>query len=122
MMSLGQGFRSLAAGYALAARQRLELAALDVEDEMQHAGRMLAGMLAVAFFLALALAALGAAVVIAFWDGARLAAALGVTAAYTIGAVLAWQRLVRAWAAKPPFLDATITELRKDAGHLAGTP
>jgi uncharacterized membrane protein YqjE len=120
-MSLGEGLRSLAAGYTLAARQRLELAALDVEDELHHAGRMLAGMLAVAFFLALALAALGAAVVIAFWDGARLAAVLGVTAAYTIGAVLAWQRLVRTWAAKPPFMDATITELRKDAEHLAGT-
>jgi uncharacterized membrane protein YqjE len=121
MTSVGQGLRSLAAGYTLAARQRLELAALDVEDELQHAGRMLAGMLAVAFFVTLALAALGAAVVIAFWDGARLAAVLGVTGAYTAGAVLAWQRLVRAWAAKPPFLDATITELRKDGERLAGT-
>ena len=120
-MSLGDGFRSLAARYVLAARQRLELAALDVEDELQHVGRMLAGMLAVAFFIALALAALGASVVIAFWDGPRLAAVLGVAGAYTIGAVLAWQRLVRAWASKPPFLDATITELRKDGEQLAGT-
>lgn len=120
-MGLGQSLRTFSAGWTLAARQRLELAALDVEGEMQQLGLMLAGMLAVAFLLALALAGLGAAVVIAFWDDARLAAVLGVTGAYLVGAVLTWQRLVRAWAAKPPFLDATITELRKDTEQLAGT-
>lgn len=121
-MALGQSVRDLAAGGMLVARQRLELAALDVEDELRHLARAIAGMLAVAFFIALTLAAVGAAVVIAFWDGARLAAVIGVACAYLIGAVLTWQRLVRTLAAKPPFMDATITELRKDGEEIAGRP
>jgi hypothetical protein len=44
---------------------------------------------------------------------------VGVTVAYLAGAVLSLQRLLRAWAAKPPFLAATIAELRRDGEELA---
>ena len=108
----------LAASGVLAVRQRLELAALDVQDEVAAWLRLLGGALAVAVFTALALAALGAAIVIALWDSWRIAAIVGVTLAYLAGAILSWQRLLRAWARKPPFMAATIEELRRDGEEL----
>jgi uncharacterized membrane protein YqjE len=118
-MALGECLRAVAATGALIARQRLELAALDVQDELAAWTRLLAGVLAVAVLAALALGAIGVAVVIALWDVARLAAVAGVALAYVVGAALAWQRLLRAWAAKPPFMAATIDELRRDGEQLA---
>jgi uncharacterized membrane protein YqjE len=110
---------ALAASGVLAVRQRLELAALDVQDELVAWIRLLGGALAVAVFCALTLAGLGAAIVIALWDSWRIAAIAGVTVAYLAGAILSWQRLLRAWAAKPPFMAATIAELRRDGEELA---
>lgn len=118
-MALGDSLRTVAATGALLARQRLELAALDVQDELGAWTRLLAGVLAVAVLAGLALGAIGAAVVIALWDVARLPAIAGVALAYVVGAALAWQRLLRAWAAKPPFMAATIEELRRDGEQLA---
>jgi uncharacterized membrane protein YqjE len=68
---------------------------------------------------ALALGAVGAAVVIALWDVARVASVVCVALAYIIAAIVAWQRLLRAWAAKPPFMAATIDELRRDGEQLS---
>jgi uncharacterized membrane protein YqjE len=118
-MGLGDSLRSVAATGALIARQRLELAALDVQDELGAWARLLGGILAVAVLAALALGALGAVVVIALWDVARVAAVVCVALAYVITAVIAWQRLLRAWAAKPPFMAATIDELRRDSEQVA---
>ena len=109
---------ALAANGVLVLRQRLELAALDVQDELATWLRLVGGALAVAVFTALTLAGLGAAIVIAFWDSWRFAAIGGVTLAYLAGAILSWQRLLRAWARKPPFLAATIDELRRDGEEL----
>ena len=119
-MALGDSLRSVAATGALIARQRLELAALDVQDELGAWARLLGGVLAVAMLAALALGAIGAVIVIALWDVARLAAVVCVALAYLVAAVLAWQRLLRAWAAKPPFMAATIDELRRDGQQMGG--
>jgi uncharacterized membrane protein YqjE len=118
-MGLGDSLRNVGATGALIARQRLELAALDVQDELSAWARLLGGILAVAVLAALALGALGAAVVIALWDIARLAAIVCVALGYLIAAVIAWQRLLRAWAAKPPFMAATLDELRRDGEQVA---
>jgi uncharacterized membrane protein YqjE len=45
---------------------------------------------------------------------AAAAVALGLLAA----ALFAWQGLLRAWAAKPPFLEATLEELQRDVQEL----
>ena len=99
-MALAQSLRDVAATGALVVRQRLELAAIDVEDELQSLARLFAGVLAL-------------------WDIARVAAIVGLALADLAGAVLAWQRLLRAWAAKPPFMAATVEELRRDGRQLS---
>jgi uncharacterized membrane protein YqjE len=113
-MGLGQSLSRLGASSLLMARQRLELASLDVEEELLRIGGLLAGALVTALMLALALAAAGATFVIYFWEGARLAASLGVTAFFALaGALMAW-RLALALRDKPRFLAGTLAELDKD--------
>jgi uncharacterized membrane protein YqjE len=113
-MALGQSLTRLVASSLVLARHRLELASLDVEEELLRIGSLLAGALVTALMLALALASAAATFVIYFWDGARLAATLGVTAFFVLsGALMAW-RLARAVRDKPRFLAGTLAELDKD--------
>lgn len=117
-MGLAADTRQLAATGLLLVRQRVELAALDVEDELAQLAGLFARIVAVALLAALALAFASAAVLIAFWDSARLAAACAVAFAWFAATVLAWRQLLRAWAAKPPFMQATLEELRRDGREL----
>jgi uncharacterized membrane protein YqjE len=119
-VGLGRSLSQLAAGSVLLARQRLELASLDIEEEILRLGLLLARALAAALMLALALLAAGATVVICFWDGARLTAAIAVTSLFALAAVLMGWRLVCALGEKPGFLAATLAELEKDAQRLGG--
>lgn len=121
-MALGQSLARLGASLLEIARQRLELAALDVEEELLRLGGLLAGALVTALMLALALASAAATFVIYFWDGARLAATLGVTGFFALaGALMAW-RLARALRDKPRFLAGTLAELDRDGEPLRDAP
>jgi uncharacterized membrane protein YqjE len=113
-MALGQSLSRLGANSLQMARQRLELASLDVEEELLRIGGLLAGALVTALMLALALAGAAAAFVIYFWEGARVAASLGVTGFFALaGALMVW-RLARALRDKPRFLAGTLAELDRD--------
>ena len=121
-MGLGQSLTQLAASSLLIARQRLELASLDVEEELLRVGGLLAGALVTALMLALALASAAATFVIYFWEGARLAATLGVTAFFALaGALMVW-RLARALRDKPRFLAGTLAEMDKDCEQWREAP
>jgi uncharacterized membrane protein YqjE len=117
-MSLAGSTRQLAASLVLGGRQRLELAALDVEEEILRAGCTLASMMAVAVFAALALAALAGSIVVLLWDRAPVAALLGTFATFGFIAALLAYRLANGLRAKPPFMRATLDELGKDAQWL----
>ena len=121
-MGLGRNFARLAAGSLVLVRQRLELASLELEEELLRIGLLLAHALVTAILLALALLGAGATVVIYFWDAARLAAALGVTAFFVLAGVFTAWRLAAALRDKPTFLAATLAELDKDAQRLGGQP
>jgi uncharacterized membrane protein YqjE len=120
-MALGESLTRLGASSLQMARQRVELAALDVEEELLRVLGLLAGALVTALMLALALASAAATLVIYFWDGARVAAGMGVTAFFALaGALLAW-RVARAVRDKPRFLAGTLAELDNDAERLRST-
>jgi uncharacterized membrane protein YqjE len=121
-VALARNLAQLGASSLLLARQRLELASLDVEEEVLRIGLLLAGALVTALMLALALSAAAATIVIYFWDGARVAAAVGVTGFFAlVGVLMAW-RLVIALRDKPRFLAATLAELDKDGQRLGENP
>jgi len=95
-VALGRNFARVAAGSMLLLRQRLELASLEVEEQVLRLGLLLVRAMVTALLLALALFGAGATVIIYFWDAARLAAAVGVTAFFALAAVLAGWRFAAA--------------------------
>ena len=113
-MALGPSLGRLGAGALLALRQRLELASLDVEEEMLRLVGLIAGALVTALLFTLALGAGAATIVVLFWDQARSAALVGVTLFFAIAGALAAGALGRALRDKPRFLDGTLTELERD--------
>jgi uncharacterized membrane protein YqjE len=119
-MSLLHSARRLAASLVLTGRQRLELAALDIEQELLHAGGAVASMLAIAVLATLALAALSAALAIAMWDRSPVAVLLVLGVLYAVGAVLLARRLLRSTSEKTPFMAATLEELANDERALDG--
>jgi uncharacterized membrane protein YqjE len=113
-VALRETLSRLGASSLVVARQRLELASLDVEEELLRLGALLAGALAAALLLTLALAGITTALVVYFWDSARLGVLLGVSAAFALaGSGVAW-RLSHALRDKPRFMASTLAELEKD--------
>lgn len=113
-MSLRQTFSKLISSLLLVASQRLELAALDVEEELLRLGSILAGTLVTVLILALALAAAAATVVTYYWETSRMSALLGVTGFFAISGCLMVWRLSNAWRDKPRFMASTLAQLKKD--------
>lgn len=120
-MSLGDSLGRLGATSLLLARQRLELAALDLEEELAHTGSFLVGALVAALLGTLSLAALAATVVVLFWDTARITALVTVTVVFFAATAAAAWRCRSALRAKPPFLGTTLHELAKDGERMRGT-
>lgn len=97
---------------------RLELLTTELQEEVQRVAS-----LAVYAFIALLAAMLGLfffglAIVIVYWDTHRVLAAWLVTAAFFALAIIAIVTLVVKAKTQPPILDATLSELKKDAAQL----
>ncbi|MGE4239762.1 phage holin family protein [Ramlibacter sp.] len=110
--------RRVAASGVQVLRQRVALAALDVEQELLFAGCAIAALLAFTTLAALALAALGLAVIAYWWEDARVAASLGVATFFASAAGFVAWRLAVSFRTKPPFLHATLEELERDRDAL----
>ena len=109
--------RMLATFVALA-QTRLELLTTELQEEVQRA----AELLILAFIALLAAGAgvifIGATIIIAFWDGPRLLAAILVTSGFLLLAVIAVAILMSKYKRKPKLLAATREELAKDRASL----
>lgn len=120
-MALGQTLSRLSSNVLRALHQRLELASLDVEEELLRIVGLLAFALVATLLLGMAVAAAAATVVVALWDVSRLAALVGVTCVFSAcGLVAAWH-VVRSLRNKPRFMAATLAELRKDRDLWSGS-
>ena len=95
-------------------RTRLELVALDVEAHVRATmTAMLVSVIAVVIAL-MALAFVGVAVIVAFWDSHRILSALGVLAVYAGFALGAALHARARWRSRPSAFDATLRELELD--------
>lgn len=121
-MALGQILSELGANTVRLARQRIELAALDLEEEVLRQGGLLVGAVATVLMAALALAAAATLVAVYFWDSARIPALVGITCFFTLAAIVMARKLQVALRSKPPFMAGTLTELERDAEHLEQKP
>jgi uncharacterized membrane protein YqjE len=100
------------------AQTRIELLSTELQEEVHRVAE-------IAILSAVALLAAGAglfllalAVILVFWDTHRVAASIGVTLTFFLIAVLAAFVLRAKVRRKPPLLDATLAELKKDRAHL----
>ncbi len=101
-------------------RTRLELAAVEVQEEAVRLLGYLAWTL-VAVFLACGAIMLAALfVIVLFWDSHRLLAVGGMAALFALGGVFVLMKVRASFAARPPMLAATLAELRNDIDFVKG--
>lgn len=100
------------------AQTRLELLSTELQEEIHRVAEIMV-------FAAIALLAAGVGlfllalvVIFLFWDTHRIAASVVVTGSFFLIAVVAGLVLRAKVRAKPPILDATLAELKKDRAHL----
>lgn len=100
------------------AQTRLELLSTELQEEV-HRVAEIAILSAVALLAAgAALFLLALAVIFVFWDTHRVLASIGVTGTFFLISIVAALLLRAKVRAKPPLLDATLAELKKDRAHL----
>ena len=97
---------------------RLELAAVEIEEESQRLlGYLLLSLLAL-FLSGIAMLMVALLIVIVFWDSYRIAASAGVALLFLGAAILVGLKVRNGFNSKPRLLAATIAELRKDINYL----
>lgn len=102
---------------------RLELAALEVEEESQRLlGYFALALLALILF-GIAMVLVSLTIILAFWDSYRLQAALALAALFAVAGTVVGMKLRTAFRTRPRMLAATVAEINKDvnffrtAGH-----
>lgn len=118
-MGLRQSLLQLGASAALVLRQRLEMFALDLEEEVLRIVLVVLGGLLALMLAFLALVFAGFAVVVVYWDVARVQAIVGVFSVFALGCMIVLLQVRSLWRNRAPFLQATLAELRKDLDLLA---
>ena len=101
-------------------RTRIELATIELQEGTHRLFGYLAWAAAAAVLALFTLALAVLFVLVLFWDTHRLAAVGGMTVLFAVGSLVAVSKLRAGLAARPPFLPATLGELRKDAAALKG--
>jgi uncharacterized membrane protein YqjE len=114
-------FRSLAQLLATAigiAQTRLELLSTELQEEIHRVAEIMLWAAVALLAAGVGLFLLALLVIFVFWDTHRVLASIGVTAVFFLIAVSAGLMLRAKVRGKPPVLDATLAELKKDRASL----
>ena len=103
------------------ARTRLELAAVEVQEEAQRVLGYVAWALLAAFLGAGALMLAALFVIVLFWDTHRLLAIGAMAGVFALAAVVILLQVRARFAARPRMMSATLAELNKDLAFIKGT-
>lgn len=96
---------------------RLELAAVEVEEESQRMlGYLLFGLLALILF-GIAFLLLAFLVIVLFWDTHRVAAVAGMAALFGVAGAMIAMKVKSSFDNKPRLLQNTIEEIRNDIAY-----
>jgi uncharacterized membrane protein YqjE len=103
---------------------RLELAAVEVQEELQRFLGYVVLALASLILFGIALLLLVLLVVVLFWDSYRLEAIAALAALFGMAGTLVALQVKRSLATRPRLLEATVAELNKDVNFVrhAGHP
>lgn len=100
------------------AHTRLELLTTELQEEIHRVAEIMVYTAIALLAAGVGLFLLALVVIFVFWDTHRLAASIAVTGTFFLIAVVAGLILRSKVRAKPPMLDATIAELKKDRAAL----
>jgi len=103
------------------ARTRLELAAVEAQEEAQSLLGYAAWTLLAAFLGAFAFMLAALFVIVLFWDEHRLLAIGAMAGVFALAAMLILAKVRAGFAARGPMLAATRAELGKDIAFIKGT-
>ena len=113
-MAIAATVGRLAATLLAMVRTRIELASVEVEEQLQrYIGYLLMSLLAL-FLSGIAIVLVALFVVILFWDTYRIAAVLGMAAVFALAALAIGMKVRAGFASQPALLSVTMAELRKD--------
>jgi uncharacterized membrane protein YqjE len=97
---------------------RLELAAVEIEEESRRLlGYFVLALLALILF-GLAMLLVSLAIILVFWDSYRLEAAIGLAALFGVAAGMIGLKLRSDFSSRPRLLAATVGELNKDVNFI----
>ena len=113
-MAISEAVRRIGCTLLDMLQTRLELAAVEIEEESRRLlGYFVLALLALILFgLAMLLVAL--AVILVFWDSYRLEAAIGLAALFGVAAGMIGLKLRADFSSRPRLLAATVGELNKE--------
>jgi uncharacterized membrane protein YqjE len=113
-MAIAESVGRLGATLVDMVQTRLELAAIEMEEESRRLlGFLLMSLLAL-FLFGIAMLLVALLVVIVFWDSYRVTAAAGMALLFLSAAAYIGLRVKAGFESKPGMLQQTLTELRKD--------
>jgi len=118
---LFKSLTNLAATLLALAQTRMELLTTELQEEVQRAAGLFVWAFVALLAAMLGLFFGGLTIVLVYWDTHRVLAAVIVTATLFVFAVTAVLTLVAKTKSRKRFLDATLTELAKDAHSLKET-
>ena len=97
---------------------RMELAALEVEEESQRLLGYFALALLSLILFGIAMVLVSLTIILVFWDSYRLHAALVLAALFATAGTVVGMKLRTAFRTRPRMLAATVAELNKDVNFL----
>lgn len=102
------------------AQTRLELLTTELQEEVHRVAEIMVWTAVAMLAAGVGLFLLALVVIFVFWDTHRVVASVAVTAAFFLISAVALLVLRAKVRGKPPMLDATIAELKKDRETLLG--
>jgi uncharacterized membrane protein YqjE len=114
-------FASLARLLATAigiAQTRLELLTTELQEEVHRVAEIMVYAVIALLAAGVGLFLLALVIIFAFWDTHRIVASIAVTSAVFLIAIVAALVLLAKVRGKPPMLDGTLAELKKDRATL----
>jgi uncharacterized membrane protein YqjE len=100
------------------AQTRLELLSTELQEEVHRVAEIMLWAALALLAAGVGLFLLALAVIFVFWDTHRVIASITVTSVFFLIAVVAGLVLRAKVRSKPPLLDATLAELKKDRASL----
>jgi uncharacterized membrane protein YqjE len=117
-MAISDAVRRIGATVLDMLQTRLELAAVEIEEESRRLlGYFVLALLALILF-GVAMLLVSLAIILVFWDGYRIEAAVTLAALFGMAAGLIGMKLRSDFSSRPRLLAATVGELNKDINFI----